>query len=93
MMYRGMILWMMCFCFGFVIHSAYGGEKEIKPKPISVLAGMGLISSKHSCTKSLEVCNSDCVKTGGTDCELECASDCNVCALDFGEESLRVCRR
>lgn len=69
-------------------------KKEVKrERPAPQMAGIGMISPKHSCTLALEDCLTQCSRTGGVDCELECASDCNVCSLDFGEESLKVCRK
>lgn len=64
-----------------------------KKKEAPVLAGFGMIMPKHSCTESYSECMGGCGKTGGANCELECVSDCNVCALDFGEEALDVCRQ
>ena len=48
---------------------------------------------KHSCTETYSECMGGCGKLGGANCDLECVSDCNVCALDFGEEALDVCRQ
>ena len=76
---------------------AVGDEKPTKEKakvrPRPQLAGMGIISPPHMCTSSFSECLGSCSQAGGADCELECQSDCNVCALDFGEESLAVCRK
>jgi len=64
-------------------------KKDASP----VLAGFGMIAPKHSCTETYSDCMGACGKMGGANCELECVSDCNVCALDFGEEALDVCRQ
>jgi hypothetical protein len=64
-----------------------------KKKEAPVLAGFGMILPKHSCTDSYSECMQGCGKAGGANCDLECVSDCNVCALDFGEEALDVCRQ
>ena len=64
-----------------------------KKKEAPVLAGFGMMMPKHSCTETYGECMQGCGKTGGANCDLECVSDCNVCALDFGEEALDVCRQ
>lgn len=69
-------------------------QAEAKKKDATpVLAGIGMMAPKHSCTETYSDCMGGCGKTGGANCELECVSDCNVCALDFGEEALDVCRQ
>ncbi len=69
------------------------GEAPKKKENAPVLAGFGMMMPKHSCTETYSECMGSCGKTGGANCDLECVSDCNVCALDFGEEALDVCRQ
>lgn len=75
------------------------GEKAEAPKADTakkeapVMAGFGMIAPKHMCTEAYGECMQGCGKTGGANCQMECVSDCNVCALDFGEEALDVCRQ
>lgn len=57
------------------------------------MAGFGMVAPTHMCTLDYRGCIDKCGAQGGADCELECTSDCNVCSLDFGEESHDVCRK
>lgn len=63
------------------------GAKKKEP----VLAGIGLPSMKHTCTLSYQGCLTGCQGVSG--CAEECDADCNVCALDFGEELPAVCQK
>jgi len=55
------------------------------------LAGFGMVPSKQDCTNTFGECRKSCAKSSVTGCNTECASDCEVCALDFGEDVTTVC--
>ena len=73
------------------------GEAKKKSAPEPQLAGFGLtpatVVAKHSCTLSYESCATACVGVSGATCQNDCANDCNVCALDMGEDAVRVCSK
>lgn len=77
----------------FVAFSAHAGEAK-KPlrKEAPQLAGFGMVALKHTCTLSYEGCLANCKNAGGVGCAEECAADCDVCSLDFGEEKSAICR-
>ena len=93
---RSGIVWILALLLGLTLGmNGFAVDKEVKQevKPTPALAAFGIYPTPHSCTVSYKGCTNTCQKTGGANCELECLSDCNVCALDFGEEALDVCRR
>ena len=47
----------------------------------------------RSCTGAFSVCVSSCGPTAKRECVSECADECEVCSLDFGEEPADSCRR
>lgn len=47
----------------------------------------------RSCTAAFSVCVSSCSASGKKDCVQECGEECEVCALDFGEEPGESCHK
>lgn len=68
-----------------------GEAKKAVKKNEPQLAGIGMPSMKHTCTLSFQGCLAGCQGVSG--CAEECDADCNVCALDFGEEVPSVCQK
>lgn len=68
-----------------------GIRKRVLKKGPPQLAGIGMVPMKHNCTLSYETCAGKCSNVAG--CAQECDADCNVCALDFGEEVATVCHK
>ncbi len=67
-------------------------KKNLKKEPPQ-MAGFAMLPQKHTCQLSYEGCQASCKSTNGAGCAEECDSDCNVCALDFGEENASVCKK
>ena len=68
-----------------------GIQKKTLRKGPPQLAGIGMVAMKHNCTVTYQTCLATCSSVAG--CAKECDADCDVCALDFGEETLAVCQR
>jgi len=67
-------------------------KKELKKGPPQ-LAGFAMLPQKHTCQLSYEGCLTGCKSISGAACAEECDADCNVCSLDFGEETSSVCKK
>lgn len=81
----------MILVMGFLSSSAlvHAADKAApKAEKTDVAADM-----HRSCTGAYSVCVSSCGKASKRECVSECADECEVCALDFGEEPADTCRR
>jgi hypothetical protein len=75
--------------------TAQGKAPQVDKKiPVPSLAGFGFLSTEHACKLDYGACSEKCKTDRLTaSCAAECLSDCNVCALDFGEEAKDVCQK
>jgi hypothetical protein len=66
-------------------------------RPAPQMAGMGFAAlpaaPQHECSQALTTCNSHCNSINGADCEMDCAADCEVCAMDLAQEPSKVCNK
>ena len=87
-------IWLLAFLFSFVSVSAFATQPTKTPpkKPAPQLAGFGMVTVKHTCSVSYEGCLASCKNVDSASCAEECAADCNVCSLDFGEEVDAICK-
>ena len=68
-------------------------EQRMAPQMAGV-GTYGLPSAlRHDCTVTYQSCLTKCKSVSGAACEAECSQDCDVCSLDFGEESAKVCNK
>ncbi len=63
---------------------AFAGENSKKKEDVAS-------DVRRSCTGAYSACVSACANK--KDCVTECQSDCEVCAIDFGEEPMETCHK
>lgn len=85
MRFVAMVLAIGFFSSTGVVHAAGNAPKTEKTDVAADL--------HRSCTGSYSVCVASCGPSAKRECVSECADDCEVCALDFGEEPAESCRR
>lgn len=84
--------WVLLACLVAFSAHAEEAKKKVVKKEAPQLAGFGMVAMKHTCSLSYEGCLANCKSVSGAGCADECAADCNVCSLDFGEEATALCK-
>lgn len=81
----------LALALSWLVVATIPGEAKDKKQTGTETASVAQSEGHRSCGAIESACVPAC--SGKKDCIAECASDCEVCALDFGEEPASVCKK